>query len=163
MYHIHTKSCKYMKSKIFIYLGVLCLSCGMWGLVPQPGIEPGPLHWEQGVLAIGPPGKSPKFLIFKLRQKSHDMKLAILKCPGLWHIVHSQSCTIIASSSKTRWGCHHPKRRPQTTKQSLPIPPHPFGSYQAAFCIYGLICSGYFIWMEASSMWPIVSGLFHWA
>ena len=34
-------------------------SCGMWGLVPRPEMEPrGPLHWECGVLATGPPGQS---------------------------------------------------------------------------------------------------------
>ena len=26
--------------------------------LPQPGIKPVPLHWEQGVLTTGPPGKS---------------------------------------------------------------------------------------------------------
>ena len=31
-------------------------TCGI--LVPRPGIEPVPLHWEHGVLATGPPGKS---------------------------------------------------------------------------------------------------------
>ena len=30
------------------------LSCGMWALVPSPGIEP--LHWECGVLAAGHQG-----------------------------------------------------------------------------------------------------------
>ena len=39
-----------------IYLAVLGLSCGMWDLVPWPGIEPRPLHGERGVLAPGPPG-----------------------------------------------------------------------------------------------------------
>ena len=34
------------------------LHCGMWDLVPWPGIKPGPLHWELRVLAAGPPGKS---------------------------------------------------------------------------------------------------------
>ena len=95
-----------MKSKIFIYLGVLGLSCRMWGLVPWRGIEPGPLHWEQGVLATGPPGKSPKFLIFKLRWNSRGVKLAILKCPCLWHWGHSRCCTIIASAqfqNQTGW------------------------------------------------------------
>ena len=32
--------------------------CSMQDLVPRPGIEPWPLHWECGVLAAGPPGKS---------------------------------------------------------------------------------------------------------
>ena len=31
----------------------------MWDLVPRPDMEPGPLNWEHGVLAAGPPGKSP--------------------------------------------------------------------------------------------------------
>ena len=34
-------------------------SCNTWDLVPWPKIEPWPLHWELGVLATGPPGKSP--------------------------------------------------------------------------------------------------------
>ena len=33
------------------------LSCAMWDPVPQLGMEPGPLPWEHGVLATGPPGK----------------------------------------------------------------------------------------------------------
>ena len=49
-----------------IYLAVLGLSCSlqtvsysMWDLVPEQGSDPGPLHWEHGVLTTGPPGKSP--------------------------------------------------------------------------------------------------------
>ena len=33
-------------------------SRGVWDLVPRWGIEPGPLHWDQGVLATRPPRKS---------------------------------------------------------------------------------------------------------
>ena len=53
----------YVKSWI-IFLGftffAACglFSGGMWDVVPWPGIEPTPLHWEHGVLAPGPPGKS---------------------------------------------------------------------------------------------------------
>ena len=62
---------------IFIYLAELGLSCSTRDqssfrhagsfifsvvargiLVPWPGIEPGPLPWELGVLATGPPGES---------------------------------------------------------------------------------------------------------
>ena len=59
---------------LFIYLVVPGLSCStqdllvaacellvaacMRDLVPHPGIEPGPLHWEHRSLPIGPPGKS---------------------------------------------------------------------------------------------------------
>ena len=41
-----------------IYLPVPGLSCGIWDLVPWPGSNPGPLHWEHRVLTTGPPGKS---------------------------------------------------------------------------------------------------------
>ena len=30
----------------------------MWGLLPWPGVQFRPLHWELGVLATGPPGES---------------------------------------------------------------------------------------------------------
>ena len=50
---------------LFTYLAVPGLSWGIWtlscsvrDLVPWPGIEPGPLHWEHGVLPTGPPEKS---------------------------------------------------------------------------------------------------------
>ena len=39
------------------------LSCSMWDLIPCWGIELGPLHWEHGVLATGPPGKSQLLLL----------------------------------------------------------------------------------------------------
>ena len=47
--------------------GMQTLSCGMWTLscgmpagtyFPDQGSTLGPLHWEHGVLPIGPPGKS---------------------------------------------------------------------------------------------------------
>ena len=31
--------------------------------VPDLGLNPGPLHWEHGVLATGPPGKSQEFCL----------------------------------------------------------------------------------------------------
>ena len=34
------------------------LSCGMWDLVPRPGVDPGPLGWEHRIPATRPPGKS---------------------------------------------------------------------------------------------------------
>ena len=46
-----------------IYLAVLGLGCGMgdlgysmWDLLPSPGLELRPLHWEHRVLATAPPG-----------------------------------------------------------------------------------------------------------
>ena len=45
--------------KIFIYLAAPALSCGMQNFqFPNQGSNLGPLHWEHGVLAAGPPGKS---------------------------------------------------------------------------------------------------------
>ena len=63
----------YLFKKLYIYLytylAMLGLSCKhtgslavAWGIsAPWPGVEPGPLHWERGVLATGPPGKSHEF------------------------------------------------------------------------------------------------------
>ena len=51
-------------SKIFrnflklTYLAALGLRCSRWDLFPDQGSYLGPLHWEHGVLATGPPGKS---------------------------------------------------------------------------------------------------------
>ena len=56
---------------IFIYLfihltaSVLAVVCGTY--FPDQGLNPGPLHWEHGILAIGPPRKSlPCFLLIPL-------------------------------------------------------------------------------------------------
>ena len=52
-----------MVSSVF---GVACKllvpACGIW--FPGQGLVPGPLHWEHGVLATGPPGKSQVFFLF---------------------------------------------------------------------------------------------------
>ena len=52
--------------KIFISLATLGLSCGMQDLLvaacgiwfPDHGSNLGPLYWEHGILATGPPEKS---------------------------------------------------------------------------------------------------------
>ena len=64
------------------------------GLVPRPGIEPGPLHWEHRVLATGPPGKSPKYCVYgslKKKIKENDYNSATCK---IWpkHTVGPQTC-----------------------------------------------------------------------
>ena len=43
------------------YLAVLGVHCITWALVPRPGIKPGLLCWEHGIVTTGPPGKSPKW------------------------------------------------------------------------------------------------------
>ena len=40
-----------------------CTTEHVGSLSPHQGSNPGPLHWEHGVLATGPPGKSPFFLL----------------------------------------------------------------------------------------------------
>ena len=40
------------------------VSCDLWDPFPDKGWNPGPLHWEHGVLATGPPGKSCEFLFY---------------------------------------------------------------------------------------------------
>ena len=39
------------------------LSCGMWDVFPEQGLNLGHLHWDHGVLATGPPGKSLSFFV----------------------------------------------------------------------------------------------------
>ena len=43
---------------LFTYLAVPSLSCTCGIQFPGQGSNPGPLHWERGVLATGSPGKS---------------------------------------------------------------------------------------------------------
>ena len=38
--------------------GMRTLSCGMWDILPEQGLNLGHLHWDYRVLATGPPGKS---------------------------------------------------------------------------------------------------------
>ena len=51
-------SCIYFSLSLFFFSSFLVLQCNTWDLVPWPGIDPSPLHWEHGVLATGSPGKS---------------------------------------------------------------------------------------------------------
>ena len=55
-----------MYFKKFIWLHYLSYS--MWGLVPRPELNLGPLHWEHGVLATGPLGKSPQIEYIELKR-----------------------------------------------------------------------------------------------
>ena len=53
------------KNTTFIWLQGIS-SCGMWDLVPWPGIDSGPPTWEHGVLASRPPGKSQIHCLFNI-------------------------------------------------------------------------------------------------
>ena len=41
---------------IYPFIQVLAAACGIQ--LPDQGLNPGPLHWERGVLTTGPPRKS---------------------------------------------------------------------------------------------------------
>ena len=83
-------SLKFLFFFYFLYLaapglscGMRTLSCSMGELVPQLGIELGPLLWEHG--ATGPPGKSPHFTDFGLDHFS---------CFGQWNVNRYDSCHV---------------------------------------------------------------------
>ena len=72
-----------------MYLAALGHSCSMWDLFLNQGSNLGPLHWECGVLATGPPGKSlltrpsitfPIFLFLPMRITTSIVKLHTLPC-----------------------------------------------------------------------------------
>ena len=63
-----------MVSSVFgVACKLLVLTCEIW--FPGPGLIPDPLHWEHGVLAMGPPGKSQfvvcLFFFFRIKQGEH--------------------------------------------------------------------------------------------
>ena len=49
---------------------LLVVACGIQ--FPDQGSNPGPLHWERGVLATGPPGKSRFFVCFFFFKKHYQ-------------------------------------------------------------------------------------------
>ena len=49
-------------------------SCGMWHLVPWPGIKPCPLYWEHRAFATGPPRKSLNLRILIRNTTGHFSK-----------------------------------------------------------------------------------------
>ena len=53
------------------------MACGIY--FPDQGSNLGPLHWEHGVLATGPPGKCPNRTYFELdRTPSHQFAISAL-------------------------------------------------------------------------------------
>ena len=51
---------------------LLVAACGIQ--FPDQGLNPGPLHWEHGALATGPPGKFPESFFFNHEQLSNFVK-----------------------------------------------------------------------------------------
>ena len=52
-FHIYSFGCS---GSQLCHMGSLVAACGIW--FPDQGLNPGALHWERRVLAIGPAGKS---------------------------------------------------------------------------------------------------------
>ena len=46
-------------------------SCSLWNLAPGPGSNPGPLNWEHGVLATGPPESPQIQLCYEGKRENH--------------------------------------------------------------------------------------------
>ena len=73
-------------------------SCSMWDLVSDQGWNLDPLHWECRVLAIGPPEKSPFFLIIVGGSRVHSIIFFLMsigpKCTSLptsiMYLFHTQ-------------------------------------------------------------------------
>ena len=57
LHKTETMFSSFKKKYLFLWLSqVLVAACGIQ--FPDQGLNPSPLHWELGVLATGPPGKS---------------------------------------------------------------------------------------------------------
>ena len=59
---------------LIFHRGVWTLSLVLWDTVTWPGVEPGPLRWECGFSAIGPPGKSVRHKIFSLQSSRENLR-----------------------------------------------------------------------------------------
>ena len=66
----------YLKN-IYLFIRLhqaLVVACGIW--FPDQELNPGPLHWEHGVLATEPLGKSQDgllFIVYSCAQISHSL------------------------------------------------------------------------------------------
>ena len=80
---------KQMGSLVFVAAWGIC-SRSMWDLVPRPETEPGPLHWERGVLATGPPG-SPSSTVFDNSHKRRKETRVRPHCMS-WHWLSPLQC-----------------------------------------------------------------------
>ena len=67
---------------------MLSLSCSMLDLTPWPGIEPGPLRWQRGVLA------------------TRDLKFSLLFFFFLTFWLHHEACSILAAQPGTESTLH---------------------------------------------------------
>ena len=102
----------FLKIYLFIWQCLLLVaargifSCSMWDLVPDQGWNLDPLHWECGVLAIGPPEKSPFFLIIVGGSRVHSIIFFLMsvgpKCTSLptsiMYLFHTNLLTYEISS-----------------------------------------------------------------
>ena len=69
-------------SDFYFHLVSLSLSWSMWDLIPDQGVNPGPLHWEHRVIAAGPPAKSPRWATVT---KKNARRSSLWKCEAEHH------------------------------------------------------------------------------
>ena len=122
--------------RIFSY-GMLTLGCGFQDLVPWPGIEPRPLHWEHGVSATEPLGKSPGCFPISNNHTSgkppekamaaHSSTLA-WKTPGTEEPGRLQSMGPLSQTWLSDFTFMHWRRKWQPTPVFLPGEPQGRGS-----------------------------------
>ena len=75
--------------------------CGTY--FPDQGLSPGPLHWEHGNLATGPPGKSPKPLIKKIIIIKNPLMKVKKESERAGLKLNIQKTKIMASGPITSW------------------------------------------------------------
>ena len=81
----------------------------MRDLAPQPGIEPRTLHWECGVLAMGPPGKSLSLSLFWDTFLSSFLEMCPMgsplskRCQGLYHATDPPSFSVYQILCLASW------------------------------------------------------------
>ena len=107
-------------------------ACGI--LVPWPRIEPGPWHWEHGVLATGPPGNSHTCILVSASDMSSPPDL---RCSPTWKVLSAKSHRAPKHTSSL-------KPSPDSKRRWNPLPslswplfslPHSFSSVQSLSCV----------------------------
>ena len=120
-------SCSTMYLRILLPMQTLIWD--MWDLVPQPGIEPRTLHWECGVLATGPPGKSLSLSLSWDTFLSSFLEMCPMgsplskRCQGLYHATDPLSFSVYQILPLASWS-----PLPLTSWSPLPLTSGPFKS-----------------------------------
>ena len=100
-------------------------------------------------------------VVFPLRWKSHNIKLAILKCTIQWHLEHFQCHAVHLHQVPNCF--QNPKGKCHAYKAVTPPFPLPSSSWKPPICLlfYGFAYSGHFLPMESYNMESFVSDFLH--